>query len=317
MSLTGMECWSETGQLECVAVFRPAALDVATPLEAAAVGFSEVVTRQELEDASGRLRETLSRFGCTLVDLGDFLPESAQALSNSAVNRVFVRDVAAVVGGQLVKGTSAFPARIAEFDVTHVALERLVCGPGQDTAPASSCGVSVEFGDVFLLDGERILVNLGLRSDVHSLQAFLEMAWRAGYREVGVLCIPEHLGIIHLDLAFNVLGPQAVVARSFLRHFPIRVFKAGQAPQWESFQDYFTRRDRSVISFDPSPDSSFVSNYIFLGPQLLLASESAAPQLRPLVKGLGIEIESVDIEALERGNGSVRCLTLPLKRRAL
>ncbi|MDY7229486.1 arginine deiminase family protein [Hyalangium rubrum] len=316
MPFTGIECWSESGLLECVAVFRPAALDVATSLEAAAVGFTGTVTYQETEEAFGRLKETLGRF-CALVDLWDFLPSDERAVSNAAVNRVFVRDTAAVVGGQLVTGNAAFPARIAEFETTHVALSNLVRGPEQGAALPEIRAARVEFGDLFLLDSERLLINLGLRSDVRSLQTFLEVAWRAGFREVGVLCIPEHLGIIHLDLAFNVLGPQAVVARSFLRHFPIRVFQQGGAQRWEAFEAYFSARGRRVIPFEPVGPGGFMSNYIFLGPQLILASESAASQLRPIARDFGIEVESVDIEALERGNGSVRCLTLPLKRQAL
>ncbi|MCY1045880.1 arginine deiminase family protein [Corallococcus sp. bb12-1] len=316
MTLTGIECWSESAQLECVAVCRPAALEVATELEASAVGFIGAVSRQDAEDASGRLCEALTRFGCRLFDLGDFLPESARAVSDASVNRVFVRDTAAVVGRQLVTGTAAFAARIAEFDATHAALAELIHGGPRDAAPVEGTGAGLEFGDVFLLDEERIFVNLGLRSDARALQGFLETAWGAGFQEVGVVCIPEHLGIIHLDLAFNVLGPRAVLARTFLKHLPVRVITPAQAPQWESFEGYFTRRGRKVHALPASESPCFLSNYIFLGPQLLLASQSAAPRLQPLVKELGIEVEGVDIAALERGNGSVRCLTLPLKRRA-
>src|SRR5262245_50223269 len=111
MAFSEIECWSESGLLECVAVCRPAARDVATPLEAAAVGFTGTVTVQEAEEAFGRLKETLGRF-CTLVDLWDFLPDAERAVSNAAVNRVFVRDTAAVVGRQLVTGTAAFHARV-------------------------------------------------------------------------------------------------------------------------------------------------------------------------------------------------------------
>lgn len=316
MAFTGIECWSESGLLESVAVCRPAALDVATALEAAAVGFTGTVTRQEMEEAFGRLKAALGRF-CTLVDLGDFLPEAERAVSNAAVNRVFVRDTAAVVGCQLVTGAAAFPARLAEFEATHRAVANLVCGPEQGEARPEICGARVEFGDVFVLDAERLFINLGLRSDVRSLETFLEVAWRAGFRELGVVCIPEHLGIIHLDLAFNVLGPQAVMARSFLRHCPIRVFQPGQAQRWEAFEDYFKARGRRVIPFEPLGPGGFLSNYIFLGPQLILSSQSAAAQLTPIARDFGIEVESVDIEALERGNGSVRCLTLPLKRQRL
>ncbi|MCY1031325.1 arginine deiminase family protein [Corallococcus sp. BB11-1] len=316
MALTGIECWSESAQLECVAVCRPAVLEVATALEASAVGYLGAVSRQEVEDASGRLREALTRFGCRLFDLGDFLPESARAVSEASVNRVFVRDTAAVVGRQLVTGTAAFAARFAEFDATHAALGALLHGGSRDAAPPGGPGAGLEFGDVFLLDEERILVNLGLRSDARALQGFLDTAWGAGFQEVGALCIPEHLGIIHLDLAFNVLGPRAVLARSFLKHLPVRVLAPGQAPRWESFEGYFARRGQRILPLPAAEPPCFLSNYIFLGPQLLLASESAAPRLKPLVKELGIEVEGVDIAALERGNGSVRCLTLPLKRRA-
>ncbi|RKH14762.1 amidinotransferase [Corallococcus sp. CA047B] len=316
MTLTGIECWSESAQLECVAVCRPATLEVATALEASAVGFIGAVSRQEAEDASGRLCEALTRFGCRLFDLGDFLPESARAVSDASVNRVFVRDTAAVVGRQLVTGTAAFAARIAEFDATHAALAELIHGGPREAASAERAGAGLEFGDVFLLDEARILVNLGLRSDARALQGFVDTAWSAGFQEVGAVSIPEHLGIIHLDLAFNVLGPRAVVARSFLKHLPVRVLTPGQAPQWESFEGFFARRGRKVLPLPASEPPCFISNYIFLGPQLLLASQSAAPRLKPLVKELGIEVEGVDIAALERGNGSVRCLTLPLKRRA-
>ncbi|NOK00907.1 MULTISPECIES: arginine deiminase family protein [Myxococcus] len=314
MAFSEFECWSESGQLDCVAVFRPAALDVTSAEEAAAVGFMRPVTRSEAEDAFGRLRDTLTRLGCQTIDLWELLPERERAVSDTTVNRVFVRDTAAVLGRQLVTGTAAFPVRLAEFDVAHRALSQLQPELSSDEVATSA---RIEFGDVFVLDAERLLVNVGLRSDARALQPFLELAWRSGFREAAVVRIPESLGIIHLDLAFNVLGPQAVVARAFLRHTPIQVFAQGVAPHWEPFDGYFASRGRRVIPFEPKGESGFMSNFIYVGPNLILASESASVGLRPLAKEAGIEVASVDIEALERGNGSVRCLTMPLRRRAV
>ncbi|MBZ4418507.1 arginine deiminase family protein [Myxococcus sp. RHSTA-1-4] len=308
-----VECWSEGGQLDSVVVFRPAELDVATPEEAAAVGFSQVVTRAAADEAFGRLRETLESFGCKTVDLGDFLSPADRAVSDTSVNRVFVRDTAVALGSRLVRGTAAFPARVAEFDVAHGALSRLMGQPAEDAAWAASA--RVEFGDVFLLGQGRLLVNVGLRSDQQSVQDFVEVAWGAGFEEVAVVRIPESLGIIHLDLAFNVLGPEAVVARAFLRHCPLRVCVRGQPPRWESFEGYFAQRGQRVLAFEPGSTHPFLSNYIYLGPRLILASEGVAPHLRPLARDFGIEVASVEVEALERGNGSVRCLTMPLRRR--
>jgi len=314
MAFSEFECWSESGQLDCVAVFRPAALDVTTAEEAAAVGFTRPVTRTEAEDAFGRLRDALTRLGCRAIDLWELLPERERAVSDTTVNRVFVRDTAAVLGRQLVTGTAAFAPRLAEFDVAHRALSQLHPASHDQTAASSA---RIEFGDVFVLDAERLLVNVGLRSDAQALQPFLALAWRSGFREAAVVRIPESLGIIHLDLAFNVLGAHAVVARAFLRHTPIQVFEQGQAPHWEPFDGYFARRGRRVIPFEPRGEDGFMSNFIYVRPDLILASESAALGLRPLAKAGGIEVASVDIEALERGNGSVRCLTMPLRRRAV
>ncbi|MFP2903717.1 arginine deiminase family protein [Pyxidicoccus sp. 3LFB2] len=314
LALTEVECWTEWEQLDCIAVCRPAMLDVSSPMEASAVGFSAMVTCREMEGAFDRLHEAIARFGCKVFDLRDFLPESEHALSDTLVNRVFVRDVAAVMGHQLVMGTASFHVREAEFDSTHRALMSLVSGPARSSQQVLIQSAGMEFGDGFLLDSERLLVNVGLRSGARGLRGFLEVAWSAGFREVAVVRLPEQLGIIHLDLAFNVLGPRAVLARSFLRHIPLRVFRPGEAEQWEAFERYFTQRGQRVISFEPPRPDGFTSNYIYLGPQLILASQSAAPQLRPLAKEFGIEVESVDIEALERGNGSIRCLTMPLRR---
>jgi len=314
MAFRGIECWSETDHLDSVVVFRPAELDVASAEEAAAVGFSQVVTRAEADEAFGRLREALDSFGCRPIDLCGFLPLADRAVSNTSVNRVFVRDTAMALGTRVVTGTAAFPTRMAEFEVAHGALSRLMGQPAGDEAWAASVGV--EFGDAFLLGEGRLLVNVGLRSNVQALQGFVDVAWSAGFQEVAVVRIPDNLGIIHLDLAFNVLGPEAVMARAFLRHCPLRVCIRGQAPRWEAFEDYFAQRGRRVLAFEPRTSHPFMSNFIYLGPRLLLASAGVAPHLRSLARDLCLEVEAVDIEALERGNGSVRCLTMPLRRLA-
>ncbi|WP_338868502.1 arginine deiminase family protein [Myxococcus stipitatus] len=314
MAFGEIECWSEDGRLDSLVVFQPAALDVSSDEEAAAVGFSRIVTRVEAQDASNRLREVLGSFGCRAIDLVDFLSPADRVVSNTTVNRVFVRDTAVALGSRLVRGAAAFPARLAEFDVTHGALSRLMGRPEGDVEWASVA--RVEFGDVFLLGERRLLVNVGLRSDARSARDFVELAWEAGFEEVVVVRIPENLGIIHLDLAFNVLGEEAVLARAFLRHCPLRVCVRGQAARWESFEDYFVQRGRRVVTFEPGNTHPFLSNFIHLEQRLLLASEGAAPHLRALVRGLGMEVVSVDVEALEGGNGSVRCLTMPLRRRA-
>lgn len=312
-----VECWSEHGALDCVAVFRPADLDVATAEEAAALGFCATVTRAEAEEASGRLREALASAGCNVVDLWELLPEQDRVVSDTTVNRIFVRDTAAVLGQQLVTGMTAFSAREAEFELARTVLNRLMAAQPAHARPPSPLGaMEVEFGDVFLLDDERVLVNFGLRSNARFIRSFVELAWSMGFREVAAIQIPENLNLIHLDLAFNVLGTRAVVARSFLRHYPLRVFEAGQEQRWEAFERYFASRGRRVIAFDPRGANDFLSNYIHLNPRLILASASTAARLRPLAREFGIEVVSVDVEALERGNGSIRCLTLPLRRRA-
>jgi arginine deiminase len=311
-----VECWSEHGALDRVAVFRPADLDVATPEEAAALGFCGTVTRAEAEDAAGCLREALKSAGCNVVELRELLPERDRAVSDTTVNRVFVRDTAAVLGRQIVTGVAAFPARLAEFDMARTILTQLMAAqPSLPHPPSPLSAAEVEFGDVFLLDDERVLVNFGLRSNARFIRSFVELVWSLGFREVAAIQIPESLNIIHLDLAFNVLGARAVVARPFLRHYPLRVFEAGQEQRWEAFEGYFASRGRRVLAFNPQGANDFLSNYIHLNPRLILASASTAARLRLLVRDFGIEVVSVDIEALERGNGSVRCLTLPLQRR--
>lgn len=313
MGFGEIECWSEDGRLDSVVVFRPAALDVASEEEAAAVGFARVVTRAAAEDAFGRLRETLESFGCRTIDLEGFLSPADRVVSNTTVNRVFVRDTAVVLGARLVRGAAAFPPRVAEFDVAHGALSRLL--GRADGSVEWADAARVEFGDVFLLGEGRLLVNVGLRSDPRFVRDFVDLAWSAGFGEVAVVRIPESLGIIHLDLAFNVLGTEAVVARAFLRHCPLHVYARGEPPLWESFEAYFTQRGRRVLAFEPGSTHPFLSNFISLEPRLLLASEGVAPHLRNLSRGLGLEVVGVDIDALERGNGSVRCLTMPLRRR--
>ncbi|QSQ17525.1 arginine deiminase family protein [Myxococcus landrumensis] len=312
MAFDQVECWSEDGRLDSVVVFQPAALDVASAEEAVAVGFSRIVTRIEAQDASNRLREVLGSFGCRAIDLVDFLSPADRVVSNTTVNRVFVRDTAVALGARLVRGAAGFPTRVAEFDVTHGALSRLMGRPDGDVAWASVA--RVEFGDVFLLGQRRLLVNVGLRSDARCARDFVELAWEAGFEEVAVVRIPGDLGIIHLDLAFNVLGEEAVLARAFLRHCPLQVCVRERPARWESFEDYFVQRGRRVLTFEPGNTHPFLSNFIHLEPRLLLASEGAAPHLRALVRGLRMEVVGVDIEALEGGNGSVRCLTMPLRR---
>jgi arginine deiminase len=307
-----ISCWSERDRLHRVAVCRPATLPVASAEEARAVGFREAVTVAEAEDAYFSLRQALGMHHCQVIELSEFLTLDQRATSERIVNRVFVRDTAAVLGDNLVLGTAAFAARSAEFDLAGSALLALAGAAAAEDAVA----VPVEFGDSFLLDPQTVLVNFGMRSDKSRCQQFIQAAWDCGFQEVVAVSIPDDVGLIHLDLAFNLLGADAVLARAFLRHLPLRRHRQGRQTDWIAFEDYFARRRQHVTWFEPVRHDDFLANFIYLDERLVLASATVAQRLRPIAAAAGIEVASAEIEALERGNGSIRCLTLPLHRGA-
>lgn len=111
----------------------------------------------------------------------------------------------------------------------------------------------------------------------------------------------------------NVVNKNLVIAKSFVRYFPVQVLKA-QSRRFDMVESFLKHHGFEVFwldSYKTIPDINFIN----LNPETLVISKQASKQqllAHPLLKKKNLL--EVDVTELEKGGGGIRCMTMPLVR---
>jgi dimethylargininase len=141
---------------------------------------------------------------------------------------------------------------------------------------------TLEGGDVLRV-GRTLLVGLSSRTSPAGAAALGGMARRFGY---SVQAIPVH-GCLHLKTACTALPDQRLLVN----------------PEWI---DVTTLGDFEVVSI-PTREP-FGANIVCLGDRVIAAAEHR--QTADLIRGLGFELGTVELDEFAKAEGGVTCLSL-------
>ncbi|MFP3813712.1 arginine deiminase family protein, partial [Bacillus sp. SIMBA_005] len=81
----------------------------------------------------------------------------------------------------------------------------------------------LEFGDVMVLNRDAVLINIGVRTTRQGVEQVKDSIFQAGFSEIGIIDLPRSSDTLHLDMNCNIANNDVVIAKSFMRYFPIQV----------------------------------------------------------------------------------------------
>lgn len=190
--------------------------------------------------------------------------------------------VVAQLGGGAVDDAAVSKAAVSEVAVPEAAMVRLTEG-------------FVEGGDV-VVDGDTVLCGVGERTD-HAGAAALARLLPDG---VALREVPLADDVLHLDTAVGLASGLAFVWRDGLAE-PDAVVR-------------FLETRGEVVEVDDDEARGFATNFLMLSPTAALIP-AGVPRIAALFAARGIEAEEVPFDEHHRSGGSIRCATMPLRRR--
>jgi len=302
-------CWSEHDELKVVMLCAPSKLDVPDLTTAENVGWSATVNHVKAMENFMELKGTLENAGVNVIDYSKELPNDAKTVSEQLINRYFVRDLACVLGNSILSGEAGSSLRRPEYPHAHSLLEKWF--PEKLNKPPST---ALECGDVMILNKDAVLINIGMRTTFEAVESIKDRIFQEGFSEIAVIDLPRRADTLHLDMNCNVASDNLVIAKSFMRYFPVHVVTANTG-RFEMTEQFLNRHGLDVYwleKYNTIPDINFIN----LNPESLLISKQATkkqfmnhPQLQKK------KLLEIDVTELEKGGGGIRCMTLPLLRK--
>ncbi|MFJ7406571.1 MULTISPECIES: arginine deiminase family protein [unclassified Lysinibacillus] len=304
-------CWSEHGELTAVMLCAPSSLDVPDLKIAENVQWSAPVLHARAMENFMELKGTLQHAGVQVIDYSTELLADAQQLSEQLLNRYFVRDLACVFGNQMLSGEAGSSIRRPEYGHAHTLLEKWF---PQNFKASKETGDVLEFGDVMVLNKDAVLINIGVRTTKQGVERVKQRIFEAGFSEIGIIDLPRSSDTLHLDMNCNVANEDVVIAKSFMRYFPVYVMTASTT-RFDMTEQFFNRHGFDIYwleKYNTIPDINFLN----LNPETLLVSKKATKQqFKNHPKLQKKNIVEIEVTELEKGGGGIRCMTLPLVRK--
>lgn len=305
-------CGSEHGELEVVMLCAPSKLDVPDLKTAENVQWSAPVHHVKAQENFMELKGALELAGVKVIEYSKELLTDAQKLSDQLINRFFVRDLACVFGTIILPGEAGISLRRPEYIHAHMLLEKWF--PNDFFINDKNSGKVLEFGDVLILNKDAVLINIGTRTSIEGVEKMKGKIFKAGFSEIGIIDLPRSSDTLHLDMNCNVANKDLVIAKSFMRYFPVHVLTENAA-RFEMTEQFLNRHGFGVYwleKYNTIPDINFLN----LDPETLLISKKANKQIlkkHPLLQNK--KIIEIEVTELEKAGGGIRCMTLPLRRK--
>ena len=304
-------CWSENGELEVVMMCAPSKLDVPNLTIAENVQWDAPVQQAKAEESFFAFKETLEQAGVKVIDYSKELPQDALPLSERLINRYFVRDLACVFGETVIPGEAGISLRRPEYPHAHSLLATWF--PDAFVPNDTNSREALEFGDVMVLNKDAVFINIGTRTSLKGVEKAKEAIFKAGFSEIAIIDLPRSSDSLHLDMNCNVAANNVIIAKSFMRFFPVQIFteKGFHFDMMESFLNRHGFELNWLEKYNTIPDINFLN----VNPETLLISKQANKQIfkqHPILQKM--RLVEVDVKELEKGGGGIRCMTLPLRR---
>ncbi|KGX92020.1 arginine deiminase [Pontibacillus halophilus JSM 076056 = DSM 19796] len=307
-------CWTEHGQLDVVMLCPPSNLDVPDQQTAQDVQWTEPVQQKKAKKAHERLYRALEKQNVQIVNYADYLSKEDRQLNEQLINRIFVRDLACVFGETVIPGEAGTSMRKPEYVQSHLLMKDWF-KQGSFLINDNNDLKGLEYGDVHVLSKDAVLINVGIRTSLSSVEKIKDLLFKAGFSEIGIIDLPRRPDTLHLDMNCNVAAPGVFLSKSYLRFMPVMITTQDKVKH-AMLADFLGRHGFEVYwvtDVNTIPDI----NFLCLDPETLLISTKANKKIfksHPVLKKQ--KLIEVDVAELEKGGGGIRCMTLPFVRKS-
>lgn len=305
-------CWSETDTLKSVIICPPSVLDVPDMQTATDVLWEKPVIQKKAKENHKELCHALKEAGVEVINYSEYLSDEDFRVNEQLINRVFVRDLACVFGTTILPGEPGITMRKPEYIHSHRLMEKWF--GDQFKLEANNGMKALEFGDVLILNRDAVIVNVGLRTSILSIERIKSKLFKAGFSEIGVFDLPRRADTLHTDLNMNLAGPDLILSKCFLRFLPVLIMTDGKN-RYEMFHTFIKRHGFDVHWTSKVTDTIADINFLNIDPETILISKQRRKSIfkdHPKLKKL--RYIEIDVAELEKGGGGIRCMTLPLRR---
>jgi arginine deiminase len=307
-------CWNEHGELKTVMVCSPSSVDVPDQRTADYVGWEKPVNQEKAKENHEEMIREMEDAGVTVIDYCQYLNDEARELNQQLINRVFVRDLACVYGNTVIPGDAGITMRAPEYVHSHELFQSWF-DEKTFSIHDNNRLKALENGDVFVLNKDAVFINTGMRSSIESVEDFKQRIFQAGFSEIGIIDLPRTGETMHLDMNCNVAGSDLLIAKSYMRLFPVQVITE-KSGRYVMMEEFIKRQGFDVFWTGNVRHTVADINFLNLDPETLLVSTKANKKiLKDHPKLQRKKLIEVNVNELEKGGGGIRCMTLPLERR--
>jgi len=307
------EVWNEHGELVSVLLCAPPLINISHSQTLEHVRWDAKVNHEKAYENFYAVKDVLRDAGVNIIDYAEHLTAEDRKLSNQLINRHFVRDLACVMGNTILPGEAGTFARRPEYVHAHLLMKDWF---SEDTflIHQNDDMKAFECGDIMILNRDAVLINIGMRTSMESIENIKQSIHCAGFSEIALISLPRQIATLHLDMALNVANRDLIVSKHFIQHLPVQVLTE-KASRYEMSGDFFNRHGFDTYwleEYETIPDI----NFIHLDPETLLMSKDANQQMiKKHPKLQHKRIVAVNITELEKTGGGIRCITLPIQRK--
>ncbi|MCA1065075.1 arginine deiminase family protein [Rossellomorea sp. AcN35-11] len=306
-------CWNEHGELKTVMVCSPSSLDIPDQRTADYIGWEKPVDQEKAKENHESMMNAMEDNGVTVIDYSKYLEGEKAELNHQLINRVFVRDLACVYGNTVIPGDAGITMRAPEYIHSHELFQSWF-DDESFSIEDNNRFKALENGDVFVLNKDAVFINTGMRTSIESIEEIKQRIFSAGFSEVGIIDLPRTGETLHLDMNCNVAGDDLLIAKSYIRLFPVQVVNE-RGGRYIMMEEFIHRQGFDVLWTDEVKHTVADINFLNLDPETLLVSTKCNKKmLKDHPKLNGKKIVEVDVNELEKGGGGIRCMTLPFER---
>lgn len=228
-------------------------------------------------------------------DVIDYLKEEGieviEIRGGRSPNQIYVRDIGIATDTGFLLGNFRYSVREGEEEIVINKLIELEI-PIIKAPPK----VIFEGGDAVFLTNEELLIGIGERTNENGYR------WLSKTFQGDVIPVRLNPVAFHLDLAFNIADSH--VCAMYTRALPEEIMKL------------LRMRGYDIIEVPQNDFKNFAINWLTLrsGRVLFYDGYRVNRFTRRELERRGIDVISVDITEITKGNGGIRCITLPILR---
>lgn len=246
-------------------------------------------------------------------------------------NIFYGRDQSQVLTDRIMLSALKWGIRKPEVEIFKQALIAL----GYDNGFVQADHGTIEGGDIAIL-GDTCYIGVGARTTLSAVKNLskkvgVEME-RQGIQIVAVVNkrhaeeaalygapTEEHMRIMHLDMFWNPLAPNLVMAytHELDQREVIRISRNMDnfvIEELGSFRGFLSAKGIGILEVDEAEQKNFATNLLNLGNKTVIMALSTNQRVIHELERRGFRVLSAELNKLVNGYGAIHCLTAPVRR---